>query len=89
MAMVLFRRSCRKNLARIAALQNPKIWQFYRPGFFVALALMIATGSILSRLAHGHHIFLLVVATLDLHIGTALLASSSVYWEERSFAGPR
>ena len=31
----LFSRSCRKNLRRIAALENPKVWQFFRPGFFL------------------------------------------------------
>ena len=86
MTVILFRRSCRKNLARIAALETPRIWQFYRPGFFVALAVMITSGTILSRLAHGHYAFLVAVAALDLHIGTALLGSSTVYWEQGAFS---
>jgi hypothetical protein len=86
LALVLFRRSCRKNLTRIASLKAPKIWQFYRPGFFLALTFMIAAGATLSHLAHEHYSFLLAVAALDLHIGTALLGSSSTYWQERASA---
>lgn len=33
-AILLFSGSCRKNLARIAGLHQPKIWQFFRPVFF-------------------------------------------------------
>jgi len=33
-AIFLFSGTCRKNLARIAALKRPKIWQFFRPVFF-------------------------------------------------------
>jgi hypothetical protein len=52
-ARFLFNSSCRRNLARIAALEHPRVWQFFRPGFFVALAVMIATGALLSRLAYA------------------------------------
>lgn len=85
-AKYLFRKSCKKNLIRINSLQEPKIWQFYRPFFFFFLALMITTGATLSRLAHGNFIFLLSVAALDLSIATALLGSSFVFWEEKAFA---
>lgn len=70
---------CRSNLARIATLEEPRIWQFFRPGFFVALAAMITAGALLSRLAHGNYGFLISVALLDLSIGTALLGSSYVF----------
>jgi len=82
-ARYLFSRSCRKNLARIDALTEPKLWQFFRPGFFLALALMIATGATLSRLAAGYYVPLLVVALLDLSIGIALLASSIIFWKSQ------
>ena len=82
---LLFVRNCHKNLDRIAALEQPKIWQFYRPGFFVALAAMIATGAALSRLAQGSYPFLLAVAALDLSLSTALLGSSLVFWQRRAF----
>lgn len=85
-ARFLFSRSCEKNLARIAALDPPRIWQFFRPGFFVALAVMILTGATLSRLAHNQYFFLLPVAVLDLAIAIALLGSSHVFWREKAFA---
>ncbi|MCP4141504.1 MAG: hypothetical protein GY755_14675 [Chloroflexi bacterium] len=85
-AKYLFRKACKKNLARIDALQEPKFWQFYRPNFFFFLALMIGTGATLSRLAHGNFPFLLGVATLDLSIATALLGSSPVFWQEKAFS---
>lgn len=71
--------SCRRNLARIAALERPHVWQFFKPIFFVALAGMISAGVLLSHLAQGNYIFLIGVAFLDLTIGTALLGSSYVF----------
>ncbi len=83
-SQLFFTGSCRKNLARIESLQMPKLWQFFRPQFFLFLALMIALGATLSRLAHGRYVFLLLVAALDLSISTALLASSRVFWTVQS-----
>ncbi|KAA3664454.1 MAG: hypothetical protein DWQ04_05665 [Chloroflexi bacterium] len=77
----LFRKSCRRNLTRIAELERPKIWQFYRLKFFFLLVVMITTGATLSRIAHGNYPFLLGVAILDLSIGVALLSSSVLYGE--------
>jgi len=88
-AKFIFRKSCQKNLLRIEALKQPKFWQFYRPQFFMLLAVMISTGVMLSRLAHGNFSFLLGVAALDLSIATALLVSSRVFWEEKAFAKTR
>ena len=85
-AKFLFSKSCRKNLSRIANLEQPKFWQFFRPGFFVALAIMIATGATLSRLAHNNHSFLIAVGTLDLSLAAALLGSSVVFWQQKAFA---
>jgi hypothetical protein len=84
-AGLIFNRNCKKNLIRIAALEKPKLWQFFKPGFFVALAAMILAGATLSRLAHGNHAFLLGVALLDLVIAVSLLGSSYVFWTERAF----
>ena len=50
--------ACQKNLARIDALAAPKLWQFFRPGFFLGLALMITLGATLSRAAQGNYPFL-------------------------------
>ncbi|MFQ5421433.1 MAG: hypothetical protein ACE5EY_13845, partial [Anaerolineae bacterium] len=84
-AYYIFRKSCRKNLERIARLEAPKIWQFYRPGFFLALALMITLGATLSRMASGNYPFLIAVAILDFSISFALLGSSIIYWQHRAF----
>ena len=59
--LTLFRKSCHKNLSRIDDLRPPMIWQFFRPQFFFFLALMIAAGSTLSRMAHGNYGFLIGV----------------------------
>ena len=80
----LFIKSCRKNVQRINELKKVRFWLFFKPSFMIALAIMIATGATLSRLAEGNYTALLGVAILDLTIGTALLYSSFVYWEKRS-----
>jgi hypothetical protein len=82
-APLLFNKVCRKNLARIDALERPRWWLFFRPLFFLFLALMIAAGVTSSRMAHGNYPFLIGVATLDTTIATALLSSSIVFWRER------
>jgi len=84
-AKFLFSKSCRKNLRRIATLDEPKIWQCFRPGFFVALTIMIATGATLSRLAHNNYLFLMGVGILDLSLAVALLGSSIVFWQQKAF----
>ncbi|MBM4129785.1 hypothetical protein FJ250_01985 [bacterium] len=85
-ARYIFSASCRRNLARIAALPEPRLWQFFRPGFFVALAAMITTGALMSRLAREEPRAVLYVAALDLTIGLALLGSSLVFWRQRAFS---
>lgn len=85
-ARFLFSRSCRKNLVRIETLDQPHIWRFFRPRFFLLLALMILTGVTLSRMAQGHYQSLIGVGTLDLSLAIALLGSSIVFWQQRAFA---
>ena len=82
----LFRKSCHKNLDRIDNLKRPRLWQFFRPRFFVLLSLMIFAVATLSRMAHGNYGFTIGVAILDLSIATALLASSYVFWKRRVFS---
>ena len=84
-AKYLFSETCRKSLDRIAALERPKLWQFFRPGFFVMLTLMILAGATLSRLAHNNYPFLIGVGTLDLSLATALLGSSYIFWKHKAF----
>ena len=84
-AKYLFSKSCQKNLDRIDALDRPRVWQFFRPGFFAALTVMIVIGATLSRLAHNNYPFLIAVAAVDINIGVALLGSSYVFWTQKAF----
>ncbi len=79
-AATIFSRSCRKNLQRINRLENPKIWQFFRPGFFLALGIMITTGILLDHWAQGSYFFMLGVAVVDFALAVSLLGSSIVFW---------
>jgi hypothetical protein len=79
-ARYLFARSCRKNVSRINALAQPMWWQFFRPGFFIFLVLMMTAGTTLSHLSQGNYPFLLAVAVLDFSVAVGLLGSSYVYW---------
>lgn len=81
----IFSKTCRNNLVRIRSLDQPKVWQIFRPWFFVFLAAMITTGATLSRMAHGNHYFLIGVAILDLSIAIALLWSSYIFWKQKAF----
>jgi hypothetical protein len=81
----MFSRGCHRNLDRIARLPQPKLWQFFSPGFFVALVVMIAAGATLSRIAVGNYWFLLSVTALDLAISVALFSSSVVFWQRDAF----
>lgn len=85
-AKYIFSKSCDKNLDRINTLNQPKIWQFFRPGFFALLTIMILTGATLSRMAHNNYPFLIGVAILDISIAIALLGSSFVFWKQKAFA---
>jgi hypothetical protein len=85
-ARYLFSKFCRKNLDRIESLDRPFIWRFFRPRFYMALAIMILTGMMMSRLAEGHYQSLIGVGTLNLSIAIALLGSSIVFWQQRAFS---
>jgi len=78
-AVTLFKPSCQKNLSRIDRLNNPRVWQFFSPRFFLSLLLMISAGAALSRIAHGHALLLVLVGVLDLSIASALLLSFPTY----------
>ena len=84
----IFRRTCQKNLTRISLLSEPKIWQFYRPGFLLFLLAMIVIGSTLSRMAHGNYPFLIAMVILDFSLATALFGSSLVFWKQQAFKKP-
>lgn len=78
----IMERFCRKNLARINELKDPKVYQFFELGFFLFLTLMIFTGMFLSSLAAGDYNYLLMVGTLDLTLSTALLKSSTTFFKK-------
>ncbi len=82
----IFSKNCQNNLVRIRSLDQPKVWQIFRPWFFVFLAAMITTGATLSRLAHDNYYFLIGVAILDFSIAIALLWSSNIFWKQKAFS---
>lgn len=82
----LFNRFCERNLDRINALAQPKVWEFFRPRFFLFLGAMILLGATLSRLAVDNYPLLVGVIILDFSLAMALLGSSQVFWKRRAFA---
>lgn len=84
----IFSKSCQKNIARIGTIEHPKVWQFFKPWFFVVLAVMIMFGAALSRLAqtYNNYLFLIGVAIVDIDIGIALLWSSNIFWKQKAFS---
>ncbi len=83
----MFLKACRRNLARIDALGDPRAWQFFRPGFFAALAVMIGGGGVLAWVAETGYAGAVVVGGLELIVGTALLTSSVAFWREGPATG--
>ncbi|TFG49782.1 MAG: hypothetical protein E4H33_01550 [Anaerolineales bacterium] len=81
--LTIFSRSCRKNIRRIDQLEDPRLWQFFRPGFFIALAVMISSGVMLDYFSQGHYFFILGVAALDFALAISLLGSSTIFWTEK------
>ncbi len=79
-ARYLLFNSCRKNLSRIANLRDPRWWQFFRPRFFVFLAIVITLGVTASRQAEGHYASLCAIGALDLSVGTGLLLSGLAFF---------
>jgi hypothetical protein len=70
----IFARSWLKNRDRIVKLKEPKIWQFFSNGFFIALSVMITAGVTLSAYSHGSFGMLIAVGILDLTIGFGLIS---------------
>ncbi len=76
----LFLEANQRNLRRIDRLPDPRLWQFFRPGFFVALAVMIGFGGFLAWLAEQGYWGGVVVGGAELTVATALWTSSAVFW---------
>ena len=81
----IFIQSCIRNIDRINALSTPRLWQCFRPGMLIFLAVVIPTGAWMSRAATGHHALLCWVGALDVSIGVALLLSSRAFWKPGVF----
>jgi hypothetical protein len=80
-AKYIFFKSGEKNISRINGIDSPKLWQFYKPGFFLMLFLMISVGILLLSLAHDNYPGLISVGGLNIAIAIALLVSSIVFWK--------
>lgn len=78
--MFLFNHFCQRNLDRIAALEAPRIWQFFRPAFFPALAVMIFCGTLMSRVAVDSYAWLVFTVALDISLVIALLGGSHKFF---------
>ncbi len=88
-AKFIFIKSCTKNIVRIKALESPKLWQCFRPGMLVFLAIIIPAGAWMSRSAAGKYLYLCIVCALDLSICTGLLVSSMMFWKLKAFSAVR
>ena len=84
-AKFVIRKSCNRNLKRIASLNEPKLYQFYSPAFFLLVLIMIAAGVTLGRFANNNFAFLISAATLDLSIAFALFGGVYFYWQQKAF----
>ncbi len=81
-ARFLFIRACNKNLQRIDSLRKPMFWQFYRIPFFLFMGLMISLGSYFYKLAQGDISNMIILAVVELSVGSALLFSSHCFWKK-------
>jgi len=85
-AKFVIRKSCNRNLKRIASLNKPKLHQFYSLPFFILVLIMIAAGVTLGRFSNNNFAFLISAATLDLSIAFALFGGVYFYWQQKAFA---
>ena len=79
--------AARANIVRIDALERPRVWQLYRPGFLVFLVANIVLAKWLIAKSEGHYTGMLLSAAMALTIGIALLGSSFVWWSSKAGSG--
>jgi hypothetical protein len=77
----IFIRSCQNNMERIEKLNEPKLWQFYRMGFFLFLITVILLGAFLSRWATGDYWLLMGVGIFDMALALSLFFSCLPYYQ--------
>ena len=80
-ARYLFSRVCVRNLRRIEALAQPRLWNCYRVRFYVFLSVMTMSGLYVSQKAHGDYSILIIMTIVDLSLATALLVSGTCFWK--------
>lgn len=85
-AKFIFINNCSKNINRIRSLRDPKVWNCFRPGVLLFLAVIIPTGMWLSDAATGRYLYLCLVGALDLSVCVALLTSSIAFWKLKAFS---
>ncbi len=78
-AWLVFSKSAQRNLRRIQSLERPAWWNLYPLWFYPLLALMIATGILMSRFATGDYERLCVVIPAYFMIGVGLAIGGSPY----------
>lgn len=76
---LVFRRAAERNVRRIHALEAPRVWQFFRPGFFAALVVMVGVAVGMSLLAETGTVARVVVGGLDWAIAFSLLVSAGAF----------
>ena len=76
----VFRRAAVKNLERIRALHAPRLYQVFRPAFFLALAAMFAAVFRFGWIARTGYPGMVIVGGLDLVIGVSLLTGATAFW---------
>jgi len=82
----IFNHACKKNILRIGKLEAPKLWQCFRPGMLIFLAIIIPAGAWMSRAAAGDFLYLCIVCGLNFSIATGLLVSSIMFWRLKAFS---
>ncbi len=78
-AWLIFSKSAQKNLLRIQSLKRPAWWNLYPLWFYPLLALMIATGILMSRFAAGDYERLCAVIPAYFMIGVGLAVGGIPY----------
>ncbi len=78
-ARLFLLKSCKKNIERIAALSNPKWWQFYKVKFFIFLVVVISLAIFISRLWDENYTATCIIGAVDLSVGMGLFLSSYAF----------
>ena len=81
---LLLVRAVARNKARIAALERPRPWHVYHPGFFLFLVANVLLARWVIAWSEGHYVLTILCGTMLLSIAVALLVSSPAWWRQAS-----